>query len=342
MSISNDFAIRNGVLKKYKGPGGDVTIPDGVTTIGDSAFFDCNSLISITIPDSVTSLGCNAFYGCTSLTSVTIPDSVTTIGESAFDECTSLQKINLPKGLTCLESDTFRGCNALTELDIPERVTRIGDEAFAFCTCLTSITIPDSVTSIGDGTFSGCKHLTSVTVPNSVTSIGDMALAFCNRLTSIAIPDSVTDIGYGAFWGSLDLENAAIPESRKNRLIGVDARCRASTVVKCDASIQYQVQADLETRLEKLMKNTCGECDGALVEEGEDGVLKIAYPDDENGDEYVQELPYLLEKLKEKYENLAVYGIGYECDAVPDRMTVPIFFCTQDDASLTILYCYLE
>ena len=61
-----------------------VTIPDSVTSIGNSAFYGCSGLTSVTIPDSVTSIGDSAFYGCSGLTSVTIPDSVTSIGNSAF------------------------------------------------------------------------------------------------------------------------------------------------------------------------------------------------------------------------------------------------------------------
>ena len=81
MSNINDFVIENGVLKEYKGQGGDVVIPEGVKSIGDSAFEYCKSLTSIVIPESVTSIGDSAFWRCSSLTSVVIPEGVKSIGD---------------------------------------------------------------------------------------------------------------------------------------------------------------------------------------------------------------------------------------------------------------------
>jgi hypothetical protein len=90
---SNDFEIQKGVLIKYRGKGGDVTIPDGVTSIGNYAFSGCGSLTSVAIPDSMTSIGDGVFYFCSSLTSVTIPDGVTSIGRQAFCGCSRLASV---------------------------------------------------------------------------------------------------------------------------------------------------------------------------------------------------------------------------------------------------------
>jgi hypothetical protein len=134
------FDITQSTLLEYPGGvGGSYIIPGNVTSIGDSAFYDCTSLTSVTIPGSVTSIGDSAFNSCTSLTSITIPGSVTSIGDYAFYYCTSL-----------------------TSVTIPGSVTSIGDSAFYHCTSLTSITIPSSVTSIGDFAFFECTSLSSV------------------------------------------------------------------------------------------------------------------------------------------------------------------------------------
>ena len=117
----------------------EYTIPDSVTTIGESAFRGCSSLASVTIPDSVTSIGDNTFYGCNSLTNVTIGNSVTTIGWSAFYGCTSLTSVTIPDSITSIGGYAFGGCSSLTSVIIPDSVTSIGYSAFFRCYSLTSV-----------------------------------------------------------------------------------------------------------------------------------------------------------------------------------------------------------
>ena len=172
-----------------------VVIEDGVTSIRNSAFYDCNSLTSITIPNSVTSIGAYAFSNCYYLTNITIPNSVTSIENYAFRSCSSLTSITIPDSVTSIGELAFYSCDRLTSITISNSVTSIGERAFAYCSRLNSITIPDSVTSIGEAAFAGCSSLTSITIPDSVTSIGEYAFQSCSSLTSITIPDSVTSIG---------------------------------------------------------------------------------------------------------------------------------------------------
>ena len=178
--------IIDGTLNAFA-PAGltEYTIPNSVTTIGNSTFANCSSLTSVTIPDSVTVIGVSAFYSCSSLISITIPDSVTVIGDSAFIDCNSLTSVTIPDSVTTIETWAFAWCDSLTSVTIPDSVTTIGSHAFYGCSSLTSITIPDSVTTIGECAFWGCGSLTSVTISDSVTTIGESAFWGCGSLTSV-------------------------------------------------------------------------------------------------------------------------------------------------------------
>ena len=178
-----------------------VTIPSGVTSIG-GAFEDCHSLASVSIPSGVTSIGNNAFSHCSSLTSVTIPSSVTSINSYAFTDCYALASFTVPNGVTSIGNNAFSHCSSLTSVTIPSSVTSINSYAFTNCYSLSSITIPSSssVTSIEGSAFYGCRSLTSITIPSGVTSIGHDAFSNCNSLTSITIPSGVTSIDNSAFY----------------------------------------------------------------------------------------------------------------------------------------------
>ena len=139
-----------------------MTIGNGVTSIGNYAFYYCTSLTSVTIGNGVTSVGDYAFSDCTSLTSVNIPDSVVSLGNSAFSGCTSLTSVTIGNSVTSIGSHVFSGCTSLTSVTIPDSVTSIGEDALYYCTSLTSVIIGNSVTSIGDKAFLGCTALEEI------------------------------------------------------------------------------------------------------------------------------------------------------------------------------------
>ena len=206
-----------------------VTIPDSVTSIGNFAFSGCVGLTNITIPNSVTCIGMKGFGGCSGLTSITIPNSVTSIDEGAFEFCSSLTSILLPDGITSIGVGAFGNCESLTDLAIPDGVTSIGDWAFEECSNLTSITIPSSVTNIGIRAFDGCSNLTSITIPDGVTSIGDWAFYHCNSLTNITIPGSVTNIGHSTFFGCKNLTSITILDGVTSIGMSVFSSCESLT-----------------------------------------------------------------------------------------------------------------
>lgn len=117
MSSASEFEIsKTDILVKYVGPGGDVVIPEGVTSIGDCAFDGCISLKNVSIPNSVTSIGDYAFYNCQFLESVTIPEGVTSIGEMAFYCCHSLTNLTIPENVTCIGNKAFGYCGKMESL----------------------------------------------------------------------------------------------------------------------------------------------------------------------------------------------------------------------------------
>ena len=220
----------------------ELIIPDGVTLIGESVFYNCTSLTSVEIPDSVSLIGDCAFYNCSNLMSIVIPDTVLSIGGRAFYNCSSLtfniygncrylgnennpyfalidtistnySSYNIHQSTKVIASLAFYNCKSLTSIIIPDGVTSIGKSVFHNCTSLTSVEIPDSITSIGVNAFYNCSSLTCITIPDSVTSIGDSAFEDCSSLISITIPNGVKSIANFAFEDCTSLTSVEIPDS---------------------------------------------------------------------------------------------------------------------------------
>ena len=124
MSDMNDFIIEDGVLTKYNGKDSDVTIPDGVTSIGNEAFKFCDHLTNITIPEGVTEIGSEAFGFCDHLSVVTIPEGVISVGDSCFEGCISLKLVSLPSTLKRVDLFTFMRCDELTQIVLTDEIIK--------------------------------------------------------------------------------------------------------------------------------------------------------------------------------------------------------------------------
>lgn len=182
----------------------EYSIPDSVTSIGEEAFRDCDSLKSVTIPDSVTSIGDSVFSGCVSLTKITVNENNFSYSSDEYgvlfnkDKTVLIQypignartEYLIPNTVISIENSAFLFGRNLIKVEIPRSVTIIGDDAFYQCIKLTSIKIPNSVTNIGDYTFFGCNCITEISIPDSVISIGDYAFSWCNSLTGITVNES--------------------------------------------------------------------------------------------------------------------------------------------------------
>ena len=242
LSGTNMTAFPNWALAFYNGNNTtlkEVVLPEGLTSIENSAFAYCTALEKLNIPSTVTTLGRWILEGCkmlktiniptgvttipescfynAGLTSIDIPSTVTTIGNWAFDNC-PLEKVVIPSSVTSLgtpltppEGNFTFGCSKyyegneqaaqaqLKEVEINANVTEIPDCCFAYQAKLTKVTIPARVKRIGGDAFSGCP-IAAVTLPENLEEIGVRAFAYA-KFTSVTIPGKVTTIGNSAFNG---------------------------------------------------------------------------------------------------------------------------------------------
>ncbi len=198
------------------GKGTSYSIPSGVTTVAEGAFFHATLLESVTISPSVTTLGSSVFGFCSSLDNVVIPNTVTNLGVSTFVYCTGLTSVTLPSGLTTLPSSTFQGCSSLGSVTLPSGITTIDMDAFYNCSSLTSLTLPSGLTTIGTRAFAYCSLLGNMTLPEGLVTINGNAFLGCTTMTSITIPSTVTSIGAFVFVGCSSLTEIVVASANAN------------------------------------------------------------------------------------------------------------------------------
>lgn len=182
------FRIDDNVVISSERCTGGVNIPEGVTSIGESAFDAAPdngtstgaAISSIVIPSSVTSIGLWAFRDETSISRLVIPNSVTSVGDQAFSGLTSLANLTIGNGLSEIGSSVFAGASSLRTLSIPSNITIIGARAFSNTTSLTKVIIPSATWFIGDGAFSGATSLSNVYFLGAAPLLGDNPVPFRN------------------------------------------------------------------------------------------------------------------------------------------------------------------
>ena len=188
-----------------------VSIPEGVTKIGSSAFKGLGRLTSISLPSTLKEIGNDTFYNCSGLTTMVLPDGLTTIGSQAFYNCSKLSNFSIPSSVTSIGNQALYGCSGLTGISIPNGMTSVPYGMFRGCSRLKNVTIPDSVISIESYAFSGCSALTEISIPSSVISIGGSAFSGCTGLKAVNIPSSVMTIGASAFNNCTGLQDVTLP-----------------------------------------------------------------------------------------------------------------------------------
>ena len=163
-----------------------LVVEDGITSIGNDAFSDCESLVSAELAEGITSIGDGAFTGCYDLEKINIPNSVTSIGYDAFDSCWTLPSLELPSGLSKLESSAV-SFTAIKELTVPHGVKVVDSYLAAYNDNLTTVTLEEGVEEIWHRAFWGCEKLNNITIPRSVKKIEEEAFLECTSLKSVTI-----------------------------------------------------------------------------------------------------------------------------------------------------------
>lgn len=202
------------------------TVPNGVTSINDSAF-EATKITEINLPSGLTTISSRAFNQCEEFTRIVLPDTVVTIGAEAFGNCNTLAVINFPEGVEAIGNDAFI-LTALTNVNIPQTVTSIGEGAFSYCRGVLEITVDENNPSYCDVdgvlfskdktkliAFTNGKRNENYSIPNGVSEIAKEAFEGCEGLKSVLVPEGVTTIGDYAFGDCYDMESVTLPESLK-------------------------------------------------------------------------------------------------------------------------------
>ena len=163
-----------------------LVVEDGITSIGNEAFSDCESLVSAELAEGITSIGDGTFTACRDLEKINIPNSVTSIGYDAFYSCWALTSLELPSGLSKLESSAV-SFTAIKELTVPHGVKVVDSYLAAYNDNLTTVTLEEGVEEIWHRAFWGCEKLNNITIPRSVKKIEGEAFLECTSLKSVTI-----------------------------------------------------------------------------------------------------------------------------------------------------------
>lgn len=240
-----------------------IVIPEGVTTIVESAFEDCHNLKEVVLPSTLEVIEESAFEECQSLKSLCFPEGLKKIGPRAFKECSQLRSVTFGTLLEEIGYEAFQSCHALMDIVLPSSLKSIGDKCFKACKSLQKINVSDNTEEIGDEVFAGCVQLSQVVTDGlryAAFGMDDFEnTAIVNRSRKkgelfiidhtvvdgrhckgvVTIPDGIWEIGEGAFKNCVELTRIHFPSSMKNICCSAFEGCVQLDEVKLPAELPF-------------------------------------------------------------------------------------------------------
>ena len=178
-----------------------------VVSVLYDAFYNNTSIVSITLPEGFTEIGASAFKGCDNLKSIALPSTLKTISGFAFQNCKALTEITLPEGTEIIDKQSFSGCSSLTTVNFPSTLVEIGYMAFMECTNLDKVFIKEGTKKIGEFAFEKCQNMYEMTLPASLEFIGAGAFDGCISLINQKYAGTVEQFKAIELGGGINNEN---------------------------------------------------------------------------------------------------------------------------------------
>ena len=238
---------------------GPLQLPAVLTTIGTSAFQACSNVNgALQLPTTLQTIGAQAFAGCAKINgALNIPNSVQSLGNGAFANCDSILSLTT-NGSLAIPDDAFNDCDRLFQVTLAPSTPSVGNSAFRDCVRLSDISLGSSLSAVGSNAFSGCVRLTNPTLPASLVTIGDSAFYGCSMMGgNLTFPAAVTTIGDYAYASispisSIEMRSIIPPAIYAHTF--ASASSTTPVYVPCGATLNYMV-ADYWEDFANLMES---------------------------------------------------------------------------------------
>ena len=240
-------------VKSYKSTATKLTVEEGITAIGSSAFSSWMKLTSVELPGSLKSIGYRSFYRCTKLATLTLKEGLTTIGDSAFKSATSITTVTIPSTVTKIDNDAFSSMKDTQSIHFADDWTTVSSrvtfganwwgKAKVYCNGVEQDPMPHSgqagenvtwtvdaagttLTLAGTGTTADyadgapwlgyyADSITNAVVGEGVTALGQGVLSYLSALTNVTLPSTLERIGDNALEWDESLTQITLPASLK-------------------------------------------------------------------------------------------------------------------------------